>query len=160
MDHIYSDRNEYFNRDRGGPCAFCEALSKPDNFNNLIVHRGEYNFVILNLYPYTSGHIMVVPYEHTNRFEGLTSEQLSEMMFLIQKGIRVLIRLYCPQGFNVGLNLGDAGGAGIKEHLHWHIIPRWVGDANFITVIGRTRVLPESLEKSYDKILEAWKQDY
>ena len=159
MDHIYSDRNEYFGRVKNGPCAFCEAQLKPDSFKNLIVHRGEHNFVILNLYPYTSGHLMVVPYEHNNQFEELTSEQLSEMMILIQKAIRVLIRLYCPQGFNVGLNLGDAGGAGIKEHLHWHIIPRWVGDANFITVIGRTRVLPESLEDSYDKILENWNQE-
>ncbi len=99
---------------------------------------------------------MVVPYVHTNKLEELSSEQLSEMMLLIQKSIRVLIRLYCPQGFNVGLNLGDAGGAGIKEHLHWHIIPRWIGDANFITVIGKTRVLPESLEESFEKILEAW----
>lgn len=159
MDHIFSDRNEYFQRDKNGPCAFCEALEKPDNFDNLIVHRGKDNFVILNLYPYSSGHIMVVPYAHTNRLEKLSSDQLTEMMLLIQKGIRVLTGLYCPQGFNVGLNLGDAGGAGIKEHLHWHIIPRWVGDANFITVIGKTRVLPESLEESYRKILEAWKMD-
>ena len=158
MDHIYSDRNEYFQRDKDGPCAFCEALEKQDSFDNLIVYRGEYNFVILNLYPYTSGHIMVVPYEHTNRLEDLTSEQLCEMMTLIQKGIRVLIRLYCPQGFNVGVNLGDAGGAGIREHIHWHIIPRWVGDANFITVIVRTRVLPESLEESYQIILETWQE--
>jgi len=159
MDHIYSDRNEYFGRDKNGPCAFCEAQEKTDSFENLIVHRGVYNFVILNLYPYTSGHMMVVPYAHTNRLEQLSSEQISEMMHLIQKSIQILIKLYCPQGFNVGLNLGDAGGAGIKEHLHWHIIPRWVGDANFITVIGKTRVLPESLEESYKKILEAWKMD-
>lgn len=158
MDHIYSDRNEYFQRDKDAPCAFCEALKKQDSFDNLIVYRGEYNYVILNLYPYTSGHIMVVPYEHTNRLENLTSEQLCEMMTLIQKGIRVLTRLYCPQGFNVGVNLGDAGGAGIREHIHWHIIPRWVGDANFITVIGRTRVLPESLEDSYQKIFEIWQE--
>lgn len=156
MDHIYSDRKEYFSRDKNGPCVFCVAQKKPDNLQNLIVYRGEYNFVILNLYPYTSGHIMVVPYEHTNNFEKLSSDQLSEMMMLIQKSIRVLIQLYCPQGFNVGLNLGDAGGAGIKDHLHAHIIPRWVGDANFITVIGKTRVLPESLEESYAKILETW----
>lgn len=159
MDHIYSDRNVYFSRDKNGPCAFCEAQGKPDSFANLIVHRGEYNFVILNLYPYTSGHMMVVPYAHTNRLEQLPAEQLSEMMLLIQKSIRVLTKLYCPQGFNVGLNLGDAGGAGIKEHMHWHIIPRWIGDANFITVIGKTRVLPESLEESYAKILEAWQID-
>ena len=102
---------------------------------------------------------MVVPYEHTNKMEQLSSEQLSEMMLLIQKSIRVLMKLYCPQGFNIGLNLGDAGGAGIKEHLHWHIIPRWIGDANFITVIGKTRVLPESLEESYEKILETWQYE-
>ncbi|NLE84334.1 MAG: HIT domain-containing protein [Chloroflexi bacterium] len=159
MDHIYSDRNEYFARDKNGPCAFCEAQKMPDSYNNLIVHRGEKNFVILNKYPYISGHMMVVPNDHTSKLEDLTTDQLYEMMMLIQKCIRDLTRLYCPQGFNVGMNLGDAGGAGIKEHLHWHIIPRWVGDANFITVIGRTRVLPESLEESYEKILEGWQLD-
>jgi ATP adenylyltransferase len=159
MDHIYSDRTKYFGRDKNGPCVFCEAQTKADGFNNLIVHRGLANYVILNLYPYTSGHIMVVPYEHTNHLEDLSPDQLSEMMLLIQKGIRTLQRLYCPQGFNVGLNMGDAGGAGIKEHLHWHIIPRWIGDANFVTVIGKTRVLPESLEESYDKIREIWLEE-
>lgn len=98
MDHIYSDRNEYFGRDKNGPCAFCEAQEKPDSFENLIVHRGVNNFVILNLYPYTSGHMMVVPYAHTNRLEQLSSEQISEMMHLIQKSIQILIKLYCPQG--------------------------------------------------------------
>ena len=159
MDHIYSDRNEYFARDKGAPCVFCEAQKKEDNFENLIVHRGLYNFVLLNLYPYTSGHIMVVPYEHTNRIENLRPEQLFEMTSLIQRGVGCLQRLYCPQGFNVGLNIGDAGGAGIKEHMHWHIIPRWIGDANFVTVIGKTRVLPESLEESYEKIREAWLEE-
>lgn len=156
MDHLYSDRNEYFKRDRQAMCAFCAAQQKLDSFDNLIVHRGEYCFVIMNLYPYNSGHMMVVPIEHTNMLSELPAEHLAEMTMLIQKAIKVLTRLYCPQGFNVGVNLGEAGGAGIKEHLHWHVIPRWSGDANFITVIGKTRVLPESLEESYEKIVETW----
>ena len=97
---------------------------------------------------------MVVPYEHTNRIENLSPEQLFEMTSLIQRGVSCLQRLYCPQGFNVGLNIGDAGGAGIKEHMHWHIIPRWIGDANFVTVIGKTAFAESS--KVYEKIREAW----
>ena len=99
---------------------------------------------------------MVVPNNHTNVLSLLPAEQLAEMIQLIQKAINVLTKLYCPQGFNIGVNLGEAGGAGIKEHLHWHVIPRWSGDANFITVIGKTRVLPESLEESYQKLIETW----
>jgi len=159
MEHIYSDRREYFKRDKNERCVFCVAQQKEDNFNNLIIHRGKDCFVILNLYPYSSGHIMVVPNEHTNRFEDLSPEVLSEMMMLVQKGLRVLTRAYCPQGFNVGLNIGDAGGAGIKEHMHIHVIPRWIGDANFITVIGKTRVMPESLEETYDRLREEWQAD-
>jgi ATP adenylyltransferase len=156
MDHLYSDRNEYFKRDKNAMCAFCAAQLKQDGFSNLIVHRGQHCFVIMNLYPYNSGHMMIVPNAHTNVFCDLSGEQLEEMTQLMQKAVRVLTKLYCPQGFNVGVNLGEAGGAGIKEHLHWHVIPRWSGDANFITVIGNTRVLPESLEESYQKIVETW----
>ena len=137
-------------------CAFCEAQMKEDGFGNLIVHRGEHCFVIMNLYPYNSGHMMVVTNAHTHLFSELPAEHMAEMASLIQKAIKVLTKAYCPQGFNVGVNLGDAGGAGIKEHLHWHVIPRWFGDANFITVVGKTRVLPESLEESYNKIVETW----
>lgn len=137
-------------------CAFCEAQIKEDGFGNLIVHRGEHCFVIMNLYPYNSGHMMVVTNAHTHLFSELPAEHMAEMTRLMQKAIKVLTKAYCPQGFNVGVNLGDAGGAGIKEHLHWHVIPRWFGDANFITVVGKTRVLPESLEESYNKIVETW----
>ena len=159
MDHLYSNRNAYFKRDRSAMCAFCEAQMKEDGFGNLIVHRGEHCFVIMNLFPYNSGHMMVVTNEHTDMFSELPAEHMAEITSLIQKAIKVLTKAYCPQGFNVGVNLGEAGGAGIKEHLHWHVIPRWLGDANFITVVGRTRVLPESLEESYQKIVETWNSE-
>lgn len=157
MDYLFSDRRQYFNRDKSLPdCAFCDALAKPDSFDNLIVHRGEHNFVILNKYPYTSGHMMVVPYLHTSHVEDLSEDALTEIMLLATHAITTLTKAYKPQGFNMGLNIGAAGGAGIAEHLHMHIVPRWSRDTNFITVLGNARVLPESLEESYHQIKEAW----
>lgn len=159
MDYLYSNRREYFNRDKNIPnCAFCDALARQDDcFDNLIVFRGEYNFVILNKYPYTSGHMMVVPFEHTCHLEELSTAALTEMMLLATRSMDALNQIYQPQGFNIGMNIGAAGGAGIAEHLHMHIVPRWQRDTNFITVLGQTRVLPESLESSYREITKAWK---
>ncbi len=157
MDYLFSDRRQYFNRDKNLPiCAFCDALAKQDCFENLIVHRGEFNFVILNKFPYTSGHMMVVPFEHTCHVEELSADALTEMMLLATRCIETLNRIYQPQGFNMGMNIGAAGGAGIAEHLHMHVVPRWSRDTNFITVLGQARVLPESLEASYQQIKKAW----
>ena len=157
MDYLFSDRRKYFNRDRSLPdCAFCDALAKQDSFDNLIVHRGEHNFVILNKFPYTSGHMMVVPFEHTSHVEELCPEALTEMMLLATRCIETLNCIYRPQGFNMGMNIGAAGGAGIAEHLHMHVVPRWSRDTNFITVLGNARVLPESLQESYQQIKSAW----
>ena len=157
MDYLFSNRRDYFNRDKSLPnCAFCDALALPDDCNNLIVFRGEENFVILNKYPYTSGHMMVVPMLHTCHIEDLSTNALTEMMLLARRAIATLERAYNPQGFNTGLNIGAAGGAGIAEHLHMHIVPRWQRDTNFITVLGQARVLPESLEESYKQIKKAW----
>ncbi len=158
MDYLYSNRRDYFNRDKSLPnCAFCDALALPDDFNNLIIHRGEENFVILNKYPYTSGHMMVVPMMHTCHMEELSTDALTEMMLLARRAMATLEIVYQAQGFNVGLNIGAAGGAGIAEHLHLHVVPRWQRDTNFITVLGQARVLPESLEDSYNQIKKAWK---
>ncbi len=155
---MYSNRRDYFNRDKSlSNCAFCDALAMPDDFNNLVIHRGEENFVILNKYPYTSGHMMVVPMMHTCHMEDLSTDALTEMMLLARRAMATLERVYQAQGFNVGLNIGAAGGAGIAEHLHLHVVPRWQRDTNFITVLGRARVLPESLEDSYNQIKKAWK---
>lgn len=158
MDHIYSPwRKEYFDRDKNNPvCVFCEAAKQPDNPENLIIFRGKLAFVILNRYPYTSGHLMVVPYLHCKDLVDLPDETLLEMMQLTQKAVSVLGQEYQPQGFNIGMNLGAVAGAGITEHLHMHVVPRWQGDANFVSVIGQTRVLPETLEETYHRMREAW----
>ena len=160
MDHIYSPwRKEYFDRDKNKPaCVFCEAAKQPDNPENLIIFPGKLAFVILNRYPYTSGHLMVVPYMHSKDMADLSDDTLLEMMQLTQKAVRVLGQEYQPQGFNIGMNLGAIAGAGITEHLHMHVVPRWQGDANFVSVIGQTRVLPETLEETYQRMREAWKR--
>ena len=161
MQHIYSTwRSEYIGRDKNNEgCAFCLALKEQDSPENLIFHRGETCFVILNLFPYTSGHLMVVPYTHTNQLSDLPAEMLNEMMQLVQKAVRVMEEVYHPQGFNVGLNLGSAAGAGIAAHMHMHVVPRWQGDANFMSIIGQTRVMPEDLELTYRRLSEAWQAD-
>jgi len=137
-------------------CVFCEALDLADGPENLIVFRGAHAFVILNRYPYTSGHLMVLPYIHENTLLNLDAETRAEMIELVNECIRVLSRVYTPQGFNVGANIGEAAGAGIEEHVHMHIVPRWKGDTNFMTSLGETRVLPEALEETHRRVKEAW----
>jgi ATP adenylyltransferase len=137
-------------------CVFCIGEDAAADAERLIVHRGSHNFVILNLFPYTSGHFMVAPYAHIARFDEATPEQLAEMMTLAQRGIRALKELYHPEGFNMGMNLGHCAGAGIREHFHLHVVPRWIGDANFMTITGETRVLPEDLAITRQRISEAF----
>jgi ATP adenylyltransferase len=137
-------------------CVFCIGEDPSTDPDRLVVYRGTHNFVILNLFPYTSGHFMVAPFAHMNRFEDAVPAQTAEMMDLAQRGIRVLKTLYKPEGFNMGMNLGHCAGAGIREHFHLHVVPRWIGDANFMSVIGETRVLPEQLSVTYQRFLEAF----
>ena len=152
-------RMKYFNRDKSiESCAFCEAYKCADSTDNLIIHRGETAYVILNLYPYTSGHLMVVPYIHTKSLTMLDGATQSELMTLTTQAVELLSEVYQPQGFNIGMNLGTVAGAGIAEHLHMHVVPRWGGDANFISIIGETRVLPETLDQTYYRLREAWLQ--
>lgn len=123
-----------------------------DGAENLIAHRGQRAYVILNRYPYTSGHLMVVPFEHQANLEVLDSQTRAEMMELTARGMTVLRKVYNPQAFNMGANIGEAAGAGVKEHVHIHIVPRWKGDTNFMSTLGKTRVLPESLEDTYERV--------
>lgn len=135
-----------------GTCIFCELLRLNDDRKALIVYRGQFNFVILNAFPYTSGHSMIVPYEHTDRLHKLPEGAASEMMALACRLETALFELYHPDGANIGMNIGKAAGAGIAGHIHLHALPRWVADGNFITVIGETRVLPELLETTYERL--------
>ena len=139
---------------RGG-CIFVELPSQENDEENLILFRGKTAFIILNRYPYTSGHLMVAPYQHTAEISDLSDEELLEIHQLVRNAMRWIQSAYHPNGFNVGLNVGSAGGAGIPSHLHWHVVPRWDGDTNFMTSIGNTRVIPEDLAISYRRLKEA-----
>jgi len=138
-------------KDKNG-CVFCNAQALVDGADNLIAHRGEFSFVILNRYPYTSGHLMVIPFVHKPNIEELDSGTRAEMMELTSRCTAVLTSIYRPQGFNVGINMGEAAGAGVKEHVHIHIVPRWMGDTNFMSAVGGTRVLPEALADTYKRV--------
>ena len=140
------------NSTREDGCIFCNAQAKEDSAENLIAFRGERSYVILNRYPYTSGHLMVVPVDHKANFEELDSPTRAEMMELTTQCMAVLRNIYNPQAFNMGANIGEAAGAGVKEHVHIHIVPRWAGDTNFMSAVGETRVLPESLESTYERV--------
>jgi ATP adenylyltransferase len=146
------------NSNREDGCIFCIAQEKQDSAENLIAFRGEHSYVILNRYPYTSGHLMVVPFEHQANLEELDPETRAEMMELTARSISVLRKIYNPQAFNMGANIGEAAGAGIKEHIHIHIVPRWNGDTNFMSAVGETRVLPEALENTYQRVKKGFSE--
>ncbi len=158
MDQLWSPwRMKYIQNHEPVPgCIFCTALDLPDGPGNLILARGETAFVMLNRYPYTSGHLMVVPYQHAASFELLEPTARAEIMELLTRAVGALRAVYSPQGFNVGANLGAAAGAGVAEHVHFHVVPRWGGDANFMTTVGQTRVLPEALEDTYLRLFARW----
>jgi ATP adenylyltransferase len=140
--------------DKGEACVLCELPNLPDRKAS-IVYRGRECYVVLNSFPYTSGHVMVVPFAHVGELQKMAEPAASEMMALCQKMESVLRQVYSPDGINVGMNIGRAAGAGIADHVHMHVLPRWVGDTNFMTVIGESRVLPELLETTYRRIREA-----
>jgi ATP adenylyltransferase len=135
-------------------CAFCDRIRLPEanDRQSLILLRAEHNFVIMNLYPYNSAHLMIVPYLHTADFVGLAPETLVEMGTLAQRMVGVIGEEYHPQGFNLGMNLGRVAGAGMADHLHLHVVPRWAGDTNFMPIVGATKVMPELLETTYDRL--------
>lgn len=137
-------------------CIFCSRPLQPDGPQNLIVARGQRAYVILNLFPYTSGHLMVVPFDHKPSLELLDAVTRAEMMELLSHAVEVLRLVYRPQGFNLGANIGELAGAGIADHVHLHVVPRWGGDTNFMTTLGETRVIPENLEETYRRVREGW----
>jgi ATP adenylyltransferase len=137
-------------------CIFCHELSQTNKAESLIVKRGEKAFVLLNRYPYTTGHLMVVPYAHIKSLELLDSQTQGELIEMTSHSLGVLSKVYKPNGFNVGANIGSAAGAGVAGHVHLHIVARWIGDTNYMATIGETRVLPEELSTTYQRILSAW----
>ena len=139
-------------------CVLCDAPAAGDDREALIVLRAKTNYVILNRYPYTSGHVMIVPYAHTADFSGLERDTAAEMMILLQRVQTAIDDVYHPDGFNIGMNLGRSAGAGIADHLHMHLVPRWTGDTNFMTTVSETRLEPEELSTTYTKLRKALAQ--
>jgi ATP adenylyltransferase len=156
MDYLWTPwRYAYITgADKPKGCIFCE-LPKQDDATARIVHRGQHCFVVLNTYPYTPGHVMIVPFAHLDELQKLPPSTAYEMMDLSQKMENVLRTLYKPDGINLGMNIGAAAGAGVAGHIHMHVLPRWVADANFVSVIGETRVLPETLETTWQRMRKA-----
>lgn len=136
-------------------CFFVDLPQQSDDRANLLLYRGQTAFVMLNAFPYTSGHLMVAPYKHTADLGELNDEELLEINKLVAAAVRWITAVYRPQGFNIGVNLGSAGGAGVPTHVHWHIVPRWSGDTNFMTTVGDVRVIPQDLHDSYDLLRAA-----
>lgn len=154
MEHLWSPwRYKYIaTADRKEGCVFCRIHESSKDDENYVVHRGRLNFILLNLFPYTSGHLMIVPYEHTRSLASVDEATTTEMMKLAKQSQSALESEYNPDGFNIGMNLGHSAGAGVADHIHLHVVPRWAGDANFVSIIGETRVLPEDLATTCERL--------
>lgn len=157
MDYLWTPWRYRYIADaaKNDRCIFCDAVAANDDAKTLIAFRGQKNFVILNRFPYTAGHVMIVPYEHIGELSRVDAETLAEMMQLAQRLQSALETTYHPEGYNLGMNLGRCAGAGITGHLHLHLLPRWTGDANFMTTISETRMEPENLDTTYAKLRRA-----
>lgn len=133
-------------------CVFCRLLKKGVSAESLVVFRGNSGFVLLNRYPYTNGHLLVIPLRHFNKLEEATKSEINELGRLLSRSVSVLKKAIHPQGFNIGMNIGRSAGAGIEGHLHYHVVPRWTGDSNFMPVVGNTKVMPEYIERTYKRL--------
>lgn len=152
-------RMAYLKREASGSdeeCLFCRKASSDNDAAEHVLYRGMHCFVTLNLYPYNNGHMMVVPYRHVGALDDLDEATLTELMVVTRKALQVLRAAYNPHGFNIGMNLGKAGGAGIDEHLHQHIVPRWSGDTNYMAIIAQTRIVPEWIDDTYTLLKAVW----
>jgi ATP adenylyltransferase len=148
-------RMEYIEKDEDGECIFCRRAGREGDEDNLVVRRGKHAFVMMNRYPYTTGHVMVAPYRHVGRIGDLSREEACEMMDLLGWSESILRKAVKPDGFNVGMNIGKCAGAGYPDHIHIHIVPRWEGDTNFMPVLSESKVLPETLADTYGKLMAA-----
>ena len=152
-------RIEYILSEKPTDCIFCEkSHQSSEDHKAFVLYRGISAFVLMNIYPYNNGHLMIAPYAHVPSLTDLTHDQLGELLQLTQQCEAILTQQLQPEGFNIGINLGKVAGAGIETHLHIHIVPRWNGDTNFMSAIGETRVVPEDLEITYQRVCEAWEQ--
>ncbi|MFH0813469.1 MAG: HIT domain-containing protein [Pseudomonadota bacterium] len=145
-------RMEYILSQKSKDCIFCIGKDECNDKERLVLYRSSFSYVIMNRYPYNNGHIMIAPFTHIANIEGIDAQTSQDMFRLLQKSVEMLRTCIKPDGFNIGINLGRAAGAGIEEHLHIHIVPRWNGDSNFLSVLGDVRVMPEYLKDSYDKL--------
>jgi ATP adenylyltransferase len=152
-------RMQYLSEERPRGCLFCNLLAEQEDEKNLIVFRGQLAFVMLNRYPYNAGHLMVVPYAHEPSVENLPPETLLEMMVLVNRCLAALRKVMSPEAFNIGANLGHAAGAGVAEHVHMHVVPRWEGDTNFMPVLADVRVVPQLLKDTYRQIRAALQEE-
>ena len=153
MKHIWAPwRIEYIQREKAEGCILCDKPSQSSDAQNYILYRGDKNFIIMNTYPYNPGHLMIAPYRHIANLEQLTDEELHEHFEIVSRSIKILRQVFNPGGFNIGINMGKVAGAGIDDHFHTHIVPRWQGDTNFMPVISDVRVLPEALAETYEKL--------
>jgi ATP adenylyltransferase len=155
MDHLWTPwRYRYISKELPSQgCIFCTKAAENRDAENYVLYRGKLNFLLLNLFPYTNGHLMIAPYQHVARLADTPEAALAEMMQLARRAESNLHAVYRPDGFNVGVNLGVSAGAGVADHIHMHVVPRWTGDANFMSTIGETRVLPEELPATYEKLV-------
>jgi ATP adenylyltransferase len=150
-------RMEYILSEKDKDCLFCIKPAENRDRDNLILYRDKNVYVIMNKYPYNNGHLMVVPYFHTSSFDGLSGDVLFDIIRITKYSVDCLQNAFHPEGFNIGINIGSPAGAGIEEHIHVHIVPRWAGDTNFMTVVGETKVIPEHLLDTYDKLYPIFK---
>jgi ATP adenylyltransferase len=154
MEHLWTPWRSNYVSKKSEPdfCVFCDALASSNDEQNLLLHRATYNFIILNRFPYSSGHLMIAPNIHVSRLTAIGDAAAEEMMHLARMSESILEEVYRPHGINLGMNMGEAAGAGIAAHIHLHVLPRWTGDANFMTTVANTRVIPESLEDTFRKL--------
>lgn len=154
MKRLWSPwRMKYILNSKAKGCIFCKMSQEKMDRRNYILFRGEHNYIIMNLYPYNNGHLLIVPYKHTSTIEKLSKAEATDFIYLTGKSVAALKKAFSPDGFNIGMNLMEAAGAGIEAHIHMHIVPRWNGDTSFMPVLFETRVIPESLDDTYSKLL-------
>ncbi|MFC2021097.1 HIT domain-containing protein [Chloroflexota bacterium] len=158
MKHIWAPwRIEYIQSEKPKGCILCEKPEQENDTENYILYRGNKNFIILNAYPYSPGHLLIVPYRHIDSLEEMTEDERHEHSDIVSRSIEVLKQVFNPEGFNMGVNIGKSAGAGIEDHVHSHVVPRWQGDTNFVTVIADVRVVPEALADTYRKLKEGFR---